>query len=390
MSHVSGLIRSAARRCRRRLAGSSGRWPAGFLGFLALVVGFEGFVAGHDRTLRHPWGWDWFLADRAARKKVGDCGVLCFGDSLMKYGVSPQVVEREAGLKAYNLAVGGGHVSGSYFLLRRAIESGRRPASVVLNTVPHGMAGVPSEASAIWPELLDYRDCAELSWRARDPHFFASIATAKLLPSVRYRSGIRAAVTASLKGESTEMARGVLLADLRNWSVNRAAQMSGRDPSARTDDASAIAPMVFPGSWRPNPLHVRYLDEFFDLAKSKNIRAYWLVAPFAPAVQARREAMGRDSEYTAFIHEVQARHPEVVVLDARHSGYGDLEHVNPIHLDLRGAATLSHDLAAILRRAPSKGPRWETMPAFREVPPGLALEDVARSSVAVAGSKLVK
>ena len=62
-----------------------------------------------------------------------------------------------------------------------------------------------------------------------------------------------------------------------------------------------------------------------------------------------------------------ARHPNVVVLDARRSGYDDSVHFDHIHLDRRGAAVLSLDVAAVLVDRPGRGDGgsgWIEMPAF--------------------------
>ena len=359
------------------------RVPAGFVGMLVMVVCVDSFVARHRLNLRNSWGWDWSLADQAARGGVGDCEVLFFGDSLVKLGVSPQVFERSGGGKAYNLAVIGGQVPGSYFLLRRAIEAGSRPRAVVLDTIPHLIAeGLDSTASAGWPELLSYRDGVELSLEARDPHFFASMMLAKAFPSVRHRFEIRNSVAASLRGEPQPIG-DALLAYLRNWGVNRGAQIMKRDPASASAQIAGMASAMFPDSWRPDPAKLRYLHEFFDLADAHGIRAYWLLPPFTPEVQKRRESNGRDAEYSAFVKSVQARHPNLVVLDARRSGYGEGELYDPIHLDVRGASTLSHDLAAILRRGPAGVGRWEALPAFRELRSQVPLEDVGQSAAAV-------
>ena len=365
------------------------RVPKGLLGMIALVFCAEAFVEGHSRTFRHPWAWDWFLADRAARKKVADSEVLCFGDSLMKFGVSPKVLERAGGGKAYNLAVGVGQAPASYFLLRRALESGARPKAVLIDTIPHMMSAGLDANARLWPELLDYRDCLDLSIRARDPHFFASMALARLLPSVRDRDQIRAALSLALKGEPSTVG-DVIQTYLRNWTENRGAQMTRRPTVVPPGQLETWAPSLLPDSWEPNPLNVRYLHAFFRLAESHGIQAYWLIPPFDPEVQARRESLGRDAEYLAFIRSIRRDHPGVVVLDARHSGYGPAEHIDPIHLDLRGAASISRDLGAILRRDPATLGRWEVLPPFREPSAEVALEDVAQSADVLASKKARK
>jgi hypothetical protein len=371
------------------IVGMLRRFPKGLLGMLVLVVGVESFVDGHSRNFRHPWAWDWYLADRAARKKVADCEVLCFGDSLMKFGVSPNVIEQASGWKTYNLAVGVGQIPGSYFLLRRALEAGSHPKAILLDTIPHMMSARPDANANLWPVLLSYRDCFELSVEARDPHFLASMTLSKLLPSVRDRFEIRNSVTGALRGDPSAIG-DILSIYLRNWGVNRGAQMTRRPPVVPPNQIEVWASSLLPDSWRPTPLNTHYLHQFLRLAEAHDIRVYWLIPPFDPAVQTLREAKGRDADYTAFLRSIQLEHPGVVVLDARHSGYGPSEHIDAMHLDVRGAASISRDLGTILRRDPSTLARWEVMPPFRDISAEVALEDVNQSTDFIVAEKARK
>ncbi len=359
--------------------GARRRFPSGLAGMLALVVCVEAVISGHAQTLRHPWAWDWFLAEKAARREVADSRVLCFGDSLMKFAVAPEALERSGAGKAYNLAVGVGQVPGSYFLLRRALESGAKPEAVVIDAIPHMLSAKPEANASLWPELMTYRDCLELSWRARDAQFFAWTGLAKLLPSVRERFEIRGAITRALNDQPSPVA-DIMKAFVRNWTVNRGAQMTRRPAITPPDEVAAWLPSILPATWEATPLNAEYLRRFFALARSRGIRTYWLLPPFDPLVQSLREVRGLDANYVAFIRSIQAEFPEVVVLDARHCGYNTTEHIDPIHLDVRGASSLSRDLGAILREDPSTLARWLRMPPFRDASAEVALEDVDQSA----------
>ena len=83
---------------------------------------------------------------------------------------------------------------------------------------------------------------------------------------------------------------------------------------------------------------------------------------------------------TEIARRMIARHEGVVVLDARPSGYDDSVHIDHLHLDRRGAAVLSADVATVLAahlgRA-DRGSAWVEMPAFAgrtmdDSPAGLA------------------
>ncbi len=358
------------------------RAPWGMVGMLGLVLLVESFIARNETSFRNPWGWDWFLTDKAARRQVKDCDVLCFGDSLMKFGVAPRVIEQRADLKTYNLAVSAGQVPGSYFLLRRALESGAKPRAVILDTIPHLLAEGLGSNAMIWPELVSMRDCLELSLRARDADFFAATSLAKLLPSVRDRAEIRTSILAAFRGEPPPIKGGIGTC-IRNWKVNRGAQVMAHNANRPPGDVEGFGSALFPDSWRANPLNTHYLREFFRLAESHNIQVYWLLPPLGEEVQRRREAKGRDAEYGAFVDAVRSKHPRVIVLDARRAGYGDAVHIDPIHLDSLGASSLSRDLATILRREPDGLTSWIELPKYREPPSNVPVEDLERTAAII-------
>jgi len=62
--------------------------------------------------------------------------------------------------------------------------------------------------------------------------------------------------------------------------------------------------------------------------------------------------------------------------------------VDPSHLDARGAVALSRDVAGVLKHdlnttaAPADRGRWIALPAFREPPANLALENVEQTRAA--------
>ena len=81
-----------------------------------------------------------------------------------------------------------------------------------------------------------------------------------------------------------------------------------------------------------------------------------------------------------------ARFPNVTAFDGRTSGYEASVHADPLHLDRRGAAVFSEDVADVLRRHFAGGPdlpRRELLPPFRDRPADEKLEDMMQSHLAV-------
>src|SRR5690349_12144950 len=82
-----------------------GAWPWGLIGMLGLVAAAEASVRRHedaDFTTNIATSWR-FSAHQAARRAT-KCEVLCFGDSMVKFGLLPRVIESRIGRSAYNLA----------------------------------------------------------------------------------------------------------------------------------------------------------------------------------------------------------------------------------------------------------------------------------------------
>src|SRR5690349_15347858 len=77
------------------------RLPWGLAGMLAVVVGVEGLLAFCvDDCFKNPSGACWQEAARASRREAVGAQVLAFGDSIVKFGFVPEVIEAETGLSA--------------------------------------------------------------------------------------------------------------------------------------------------------------------------------------------------------------------------------------------------------------------------------------------------
>ena len=340
------------------------RRPAGLLGMLVLVALAEATLAGHRADLARPVAEDWRFAAWAAAREAPGRDVLCFGDSLVKYGVLPRVVQARAGLKAFNLATSGGTMPSSFFLLKRALDAGARPRAVVVDCAALMLRDSEPTTLHNYPELATAGDCLELACTAGDARFLAAALVAKLLPSYAWRFEARDFVRSSLAGQA-RATRAEGEAYRRRWTSALGAQPT---PPGRTRHPSEdyLIDGVSPASWAIDPTDEAYLDRFLGLAGSRGIPVYWLIPPLAPEAHARRQLRGSDAAYDRLVRSRLGRFPGVVVLDARGSGYGDSVHVDHIHLDRVGAAVLSADLADVVAGRPGAAPvvgRWVHLPA---------------------------
>lgn len=358
--------------------GSSAPW--GLLGMLVVLVAVEWTLSGHDLDFTAPWHWDWRTTGKLTAKKQGKADILLFGDSLMKFGVMPKVIQDRSGKSAYNFALHTGQTSSSYFMLKRVLDAGNHPQAVVLDLTPHMFAHEPAENTRLWPELLNPRECFDLAWTMRAPEFFGATLLGRFVPSIKERYDIRAFVQAALVGGPNPSRRAEIPTYRRNWKVNDGAQLMPDGASPPIDPVHWELSLY--RKWQPNPVNVAYLDRFLDLARTHQIPVVWLLPPNQPSILARTEASGYNADYTRFVRGVAARFPNVTVADARQSGFVPDEFNDGIHLKRPGALRLSAALGDLLRTRPPAG-AWVNLDAGQPRPINLRIEDIGQSAVAI-------
>ena len=339
--------------------------------------------------LAHPWAGDWRHARRASVAEASACRVLCFGDSLSKYGVVPRVLEGRLGGRAYNLAMGAAPPAASLAILERTLAAGARPAAILVDFAPHLLGTSPRISSVLLPEVLGPVAAARLGWDAGDPGLAASVALGGLVPTIKDRGEIRSALLDALHGVDRDPRRLAEAAALRNWGVNRGGHLAIRGARHFADDAP-WAPQLYPPEWSCTPLNATHVRRFLRLAEAHAIPVFWLIPPFSPEVHVRRACSGLDERYTAFVSRVARSFPGVTVVDGRGAGYGGEVHADAIHLDRRGAAVFTEEVAAVVAARLGRPPapaaaadRWVHLPPYRDRPADAPLEDMLQSTLAV-------
>jgi hypothetical protein len=368
--------------------------PWGLMGAIVLAWAVESSVSRHFPDLASSYSQEWRKTGRTIRQEAPRNEILCFGDSLVKVGVAPRVLERNLGKRVYNFALSAGQPVASFFLFRRTLEAGARPAAVILDSKWTALAGRHAFNQAILPDIFGPREFLDLAYTARDPCLFASLALSQILPSYHVRFEIRADVQTALRGESPPRRRNID-AWRRNWRLNHGAHHAPKELGYHGEIDPGNTELL-PGVWEPNAVVATFLERFFALAEARNIPVFWLIPPTVPALQARHEQAGTDVAFTRFARRIQARFPRVVVIDGRYAGYPASVFIDPTHLDYQGAGLYSDDLAPLVGRCLDgleSAARWVSLPRFRERSIGVDLEDVERSArfIAVAqAQRLVK
>jgi hypothetical protein len=354
------------------------------LGTAVLVCSVEAAVAHRGVALTPTDARCWRITAGLLDRHAAESGLLCLGDSLVKFGVYPRAIERLTGRPAYNLAVNMGPTPLTYFFLRRALERGARPSAVLIDSgdfcLPKGPAWGTAALRYSWADALTLAETAELCSSARDHCLFARIALEKALPSLSWRHPIRAAVVAALGGTETTL-RTVNLTLARNLMVNAGAQVNDNS-SYRPEEPDPPPGVAGGGTFTPDPVNVFYLRRAFRLAKERGVTVYWLVPPVHPHHQALLHHYGDEDRMTRFIRRVHARHPEVVVVDGRGTGFGGRLFLDPAHLNRDGALAYTASLADLLTRdssVPFPPGTWLTLAGPGAAPAGVPFEDTARS-----------
>jgi hypothetical protein len=359
------------------------RAPIGLAGAAVLVVVLELVVFRPGDDPASFITANWRESGRAAasdRMAVGG-EVLCLGDSQVKCGLLPRVLQGRLGLTAYNLAVIGGQAPSSYYLLARALKAGARPRAVVVDFTPSLLASDLRINTGMWPELLGLGECVDLIVTTRDLNIAGPLLVRAVLPSLRRRDEVRAGVQGLAEGR--EKAR----AYLRNWRLNAGAHVL----PVRLEPHD-LPPRPVPGEgarWRCKSENPPYVRRLLSLARAHDIPVFWLLPTYTPDLRAVYEIDGRAAAHERFVRGMLAEFPGVTVLDPRLVLSELSLFSDPVHVDRHGAAALSlavADAVAATLAAP-RGTRWIELPASRGgdalTIADAALEDVRQSTSAL-------
>jgi hypothetical protein len=373
---------------RDRAAPGRPRVPWGLVATLGLVALAELFVSQSTLRFMNAAELDWMSSGQATAKVGNRFDILCFGDSMLKFGIAPRVLEAKRGRTVYNLALLDGKPVLTYLLFRRAIEAGARPSAVIVDFSPEGLNQAPWHLllNPHWNALLaNPREAWELAWNYHDGEWFGHLVAARVLPSFRCRTQIRANVQAAFQGQSgpnTENNRPLV----RNRKVNRGGIVLAKQPGFQGEVPQQCVGDLLNPEFVVRPAHARPVRKLLQLAAEHNITVYCLLMPNSARVIAARDASGVHARYDQFLHGLMAQFPNLSVIDARHAAYQDAVFVDPVHLDRDGAAALSGDVADVLDSALSQSEpveRWVDLPAYRDRPVAVRLEDVDQSRSAL-------
>ncbi len=323
--------------------------PWGLVGMLGLVIAIEGTISRRWLDFSDPVSVSWRFMDRAARSDAVGCDVLFLGDSLVKHGLLPSVIRRETGIRSVNISAARAPALMTYFVLKRAVESGARPSAIVIDTKPAVLIGGVEYNARYWPAALTARECLELGRITGRAQTGLAMLTAWLLPSVQSRLEVRSCIEAALKG-TRDPIQEINRVLWRNWSVNEGANVAMLNSTYRGELSPEIRERLHPDRWYVDPSNVEGIERLLRLARDRDIRVYWLLPPISTGLQEWRERSGAEAKFEGFVRAYQKRYPRVVtVLDARRVAPDPTLYVDATHLSGRGAIVLSRAVGGALK-----------------------------------------
>jgi hypothetical protein len=343
--------------------GRPARIPWGVAGMIGLIVMIECFVGRNWLDFTDPVSLSWRFSADAVKTESPGCELLCLGDSLIKHGLLPGVIEDETGRRTVNLSAARAPALLTYFFLRRALDAGARPRAIVINAKQAVLLAGPEFNARYWQEVLTPRECLEFSLMTRNGRFMLATVAGRLLPSLRSRLEIRSQVMAAIRGE-TDPVPGMNRILVRNWTVNRGANVASVRPLRQDDAEPEIEHRLHPEVFFVDPTNAQGMERLLQLAADRDIPVFWLLPPLSPVLQALRDQSGAEAGYEQFVRSFVARYPQLLtVLDARRGGYPTTLFSDHTHLNREGALALSHAVAQAIgpllaRPSSDPGPRW--------------------------------
>lgn len=369
------------------------RWPAGLLGAVALIALVDGMIARipFDAGPRSRLDSSWHATIRCAGGPAASAEILCFGDSLMKLGIVPRILESRLGRSAFNLSVVGGQPPTTYGLLRRVLDRGRVPRAAIVNFSPLLLGMDPRGTLDWWAGSIGTTERIELAFRASEPGFAVSLLLRGMLGSLSSRDACRSVSGLAAfdpMGEEGRLSDDEHRALLRNWAINRGAQLAPR--TYVPIRGSLPHPYEGPGwRWRPNPVHAYFVERFLATARDRGIPVYWVIPPAEAGWLERNEGVGTVGAYRDYVRGLVDRFPTLTVFDLQRAGWDRGLFRDPIHLNRDGAVRLSLAVAEAIARheaGPALAGRWITPDdagSATRRPPAEPLEDLDQSRLAV-------
>ena len=280
--------------------------PWGALGMIGLIVAIECAVHCNWLDFSDPVSLSWTYSVQAAELDAPGSDVLCLGDSLVKHGLVPAVMERVSGRRTVNLSAARAPALMTYSLFRRTLEAGARPGAIIIDAKPAVQIGGPEFNARAWQGVATLRDALDLLLFTRKTTFVASTLMGRLLPSLRSRLEVQSCLLAALHGK-TDRLHTMNRVLWRNWTVNRGANVISADHTFRGELTPEAERELYPGLFYIDPANAEAINRLLQLAGDRGVPVFWVLFPVSDQLQSLRDQSGAERQYEQFVREIQAR-----------------------------------------------------------------------------------
>jgi hypothetical protein len=336
--------------------------------------------------LTDPVSLNWRYSAQAVKATSAGCDLLILGDSLVKHGLLPSVIEHETGRRTVNLSAARAPTLLSYLLLRRALGAGARPQAIIINAKPAILMADLQFNARYFEAIVTARECFEISGLTRNRSFLLSMIVGRLIPSLRSRLEIQTNVLAAVRGERDRIG-AINRVLLRNWTVNQGANVAATVAPDQGSVRSDVERRLHPSSFHVDPTNAEGMERLMRLAEDHNIQVFWLLPPLSPALQALRDQSGSEARYEQFIRTFMTRYPRLLtVLDVRRAGFPSTFFVDETHVNRPGAIALSRAVAKVVPTIlgdsqPASSSEWVALsiPADQTTGSDVKIEDLEES-----------
>ena len=324
----------------------------------------------------------WASSAAAAKGPAKNSSLICFGDSLVVFGVIPSVLESRLQRSCYNLAVTAGTPATSYFLLKRTLESGANPSAVIVDFTPFQLdppAHLKVARVSLWADFLHSSELYDLATYSRAPGYAAEIVIRSFLNSVRFRDDIREAINWAFKG-AVRPSQCQAFVTRWNLRANKGALVPPESAQTTQFDWNRDDWMV--RNWDSTML--AYMERFLDLTAQKSITVYLLIPPIDPVQQSYIDSgvYGTAQKYEELLRSIQTKFANVRIIDARRSGYQSSMFVDSMHFNRAGSTALTDDLASAVLSELSAD-RWVNLSRSHRHDVAGHVEDLVESQLAI-------
>jgi lysophospholipase L1-like esterase len=315
-----------------------------------------------------------------------EADVILLGDSMIRCGLVPEILEAKTGRKTVTLALTGGRPSAALLLLNRVLEQGGAPSVVVIDFEPLILINSPYSAWTAWYELLEPRDVFDFGQWMHDPSFPASFSLGHAFLSIRHRQlfegqfkafvengdWLHSLATAETVATPPVLSHGTPArapASVHTQPLNDGGHHSlkidvNQEPAefASTNPANSLGELLPPlprtvefqlTSLSPgatNKLEAKAVIKLLRLTRDQKIALYIAIPPRGAELEKHLDDHGLAAWRDRFHDSLLREFPHVRVIDSRHAGYSDLLFSDSSHVNHAGAQAWSRDFAATLAR----------------------------------------